>query len=253
MIAACSSSTPAKKSASKKTTTAQSQSSTTTLPGTTTTAPAPGSTTTVAHATSTTSASSKNSSSVTQPSTNPCQYTTPGAALSSSCDTQTPALQLQGAGANSINPFFEQAFYYYNKANSNVSVNFNPSGSSVGVTDIEQNTVQFADSEIPIAVPASGTGGTILQLPVDLGGVAISYNVPGLAGGLQMNGATLSGIFLGTITNWNQVPGVSTNLAIVPVHRADSSGPGYDLDQYLIDTSPTWSSAVGGKAIDELA
>jgi phosphate transport system substrate-binding protein len=35
------------------------------------------------------------------------------------------------------------------------------------------------------------------------------------------------------------------HLAIVPVFRADTSGPGYDLDQYLIDTSPAWTSAIG--------
>ena len=29
------------------------------------------------------------------------------------------------------------------------------------------------------------------------------------------------------------------------MHRADSSGPGYDLDQYLIDTAPSWVSAIG--------
>ncbi len=27
--------------------------------------------------------------------------------------------------------------------------------------------------------------------------------------------------------------------------RADTSGPGYDLDQYLIDTSPAWTAAIG--------
>ena len=34
---------------------------------------------------------------------------------------------------------------------------------------------------------------------------------------------------------------------IVPVHRADSSGPGYDLDQYLIDTGGSaWTSSTAG-------
>jgi phosphate transport system substrate-binding protein len=37
------------------------------------------------------------------------------------------------------------------------------------------------------------------------------------------------------------------NLAIVPVHRADSSGPGWDLDDYLIKTAPAWAAKVGTK------
>ncbi len=184
-----------------------------------------------------------------------CTSSAPGGVLSASCDTRTPTVQLTGAGASSISPFFTRAFYDYNQANHNVTVNYSPSGSSVGVTDIEQDTVQFGDSEVPIPAPATGTGGAILQLPVDLGGVALSYNVTGVKSGLKLDGPTLAGIFLGKITNWDDSaiaalnPKVTLpNLPIVAVHRADSSGPGYDLDQYLIDTGGSaWTTAVGTK------
>ncbi len=184
-----------------------------------------------------------------------CTSSAPGGVLSAACDTQTPAAQLTGAGANSISPFFTSVFFAYNKANPKVTVNFSPAGSSVGVTDIEQNTVQFGDSEVPIPTPASGSGGTILQIPVDLGGVALSYNVPGITSGLKLDGPTLAGIFLGKITNWDDSAIAALNpklklpnLPIVAVHRADSSGPGYDLDQYLIDTGGSpWTAAVGTK------
>lgn len=179
----------------------------------------------------------------------------PGGVLSSACDTQSPTATLTGAGANSISPFFTAAFYAYNQANHNVTVNYSPAGSSVGVTDIEQNTVQFGDSEVPIPAPATGNDGPILQIPVDLGGVALSYNVAGVKTGLKLDGPTVAGIFLGKITNWDDSviaalnPKVKLpNLPIVPVHRADSSGPGYDLDQYLIDTGgAAWTAAVGSK------
>ena len=177
-----------------------------------------------------------------------------GGALSATCDTQSPSFKLAGAGANSIQPFFTRVFYYYSQANKGVSVNYSPAGSSVGVTDIEQNTVNFGDSEIPIPTPATGTGGAIVQVPVDLGGVALSYNLPGVSGGLKLDGPTLAGIYLGTIKTWNDAaiaalnPGVSLpSTAIVPVHRADSSGPGYDLDQYLIDTGGSaWTGSAAG-------
>ncbi|MGO8687376.1 MAG: phosphate ABC transporter substrate-binding protein PstS [Candidatus Dormibacteria bacterium] len=175
--------------------------------------------------------------------------------LSATCDVSTPsAVTLNGAGANSIEPFFESVFYEYGQKDAHTTVNYSPAGSSVGVTDIQQATVDFGDSEIPMtqAQLAAATGGSILQIPVDLGGVAVSYNVPGAPKGLKLDGPTLAGIFDGTITNWDspqiaRVSGVSDlpNLAIKPVHRADASGPGYDLDQYLIDTAPTWVSATG--------
>ena len=163
------------------------------------------------------------------------------------------AVTLDGAGANSIDPFFEKVFYDYHKANPAVTVNYSPAGSSVGVADIEQRTVDFGDSEIPMAqADLAKAQGPVLQLPVDLGGIAVSYNVPGAPNGLKLDGAVLAGIFDGTIVNWDspaiaKVSGVGglPNLPIVPVHRADSSGPGWDLDQYLIKTSPAWVSKTG--------
>ena len=182
----------------------------------------------------------------------PCASNT---VLSATCDTKTQAaVTLTGAGANSIEPFFETVFYGYNQKNSQTTVNYSPAGSSVGVSDIQQGTVNFGDSEIPMTSSqlAAATGGTVLQIPVDLGGVAISYNVPGAPANLKLDGSTLAGIFDGSITNWDSpliatVSGVSNlpNLAIKPVHRADASGPGYDLDQYLIDTAPAWVTAIG--------
>lgn len=185
-----------------------------------------------------------------------CTSSAPGGTLSTACDTSTPSEQLTGAGANSIQPFFAAAFYYYGQVNRGVSVNYSPAGSSVGVTDIEQNTVQFGDSEVPIPSPATGSGGAILQFPVGLSGVALSYNVQGIGQGLKLDGPTLAGIYLGAIKSWDDAAIKALNptlslptLPIVAVHRADSSGPGYDLDQYLIDTAGSaWASAAGAKA-----
>jgi phosphate transport system substrate-binding protein len=94
--------------------------------------------------------------------------------------------------------------------------------------------------------------GTVLQLPVDLGGVAISYNIPRVRGDLKMSGQILARIFGGTLTNWDapaiaKATGVNDlpNLPIVAVHRADSSGPGWDFDRYLIETAPSWVAAIG--------
>jgi phosphate transport system substrate-binding protein len=248
VAAACSSSSPtaAKKKAYKTTvSTTASRTSTTAAPSTTTTA---------GGATTTTTATPVAHTATTAPKASATACSTSGGALSAACDTQSPSFKLAGAGANSIQPFFTRVFYYYSQANKGVSVNYSPAGSSVGVTDIQQNTVNFGDSEIPIKTPASGTAGNILQVPVDLGGVALSYNLPGVSGGLKLDGPTLAGIYLGKITQWNDSaiaalnPGVSLpSTTIVPVRRADSSGPGYDLDQYLISTGGSaWTSSAAG-------
>jgi phosphate transport system substrate-binding protein len=177
----------------------------------------------------------------------------PGITAGRALNVASGALTLNGAGANSIAPLFEQVFYDYHRSHPSVTVNYQPAGSSVGVSDIQQRTVDFGDSEIPMSYKELAKAhGTVLQLPVDLGGIAVSYNVPGAPKGLKLNGAVLAGIFTGTITNWAspaiaKVSGVNNlpNLRIVPVHRADSSGPGWDLDEYLIKTSPEWFFKIG--------
>jgi phosphate transport system substrate-binding protein len=192
----------------------------------------------------------------TSGSTGACTSSAPGGVLGGDCNTKTPSLKLTGAGANSIQPFYERVFYYYNQANKGVSVDYSPVGSSVGVTDIQQNTVQFGQSEIPLPSPATGTAGTILQIPVDLGGVAVSYNIPGVGPGLKLDGPTLAGIYTGAVKDWDDPAIAALNsgvklphLSIVAVHRADSSGPGYDLDQYLISTAgAAWTAKGGVKA-----
>src|ERR1700678_2967087 len=88
--------------------------------------------------------------------------------LASGASAGAPALRV--AGANSIGPFFQAVFYAYHQANPKVTINYDPAGSSVGVTDIQEDTVAFGDSEIPMAAKdLAKAKGTVLQVPVDLG------------------------------------------------------------------------------------
>jgi phosphate transport system substrate-binding protein len=156
---------------------------------------------------------------------------------------------LTGVGSSSIQLFYGLVLYQYSHLNKSVSVNYSPGGSGPGVTAIEQNTASFGQSEIPMtAAQQSASQGPVLQVPVDLGGIAISYNEPCASREhpLRLSGTQLAEIYLRQITNWHQLAAAcpkSDN--IIPVFRSDTSGPGYDLDQYLIDTSPAWVKATG--------
>jgi phosphate transport system substrate-binding protein len=257
IAAACGSSSPSasKKSSGTHTEASGSNKSTTTTTsgtGTTTTTTTGGATTTTtAAAAQVTPTTAKAAATTTTTAAAP---STPGGSLSSNT-TSTPATTLTGIGASSIQPFYGKVLYEYNQLNHGVSVNFTGSGSGPGVTAIEQDTANFGQSEVPMtAAQLAASKGPVLQVPVDLGGVAISYHVSGVAG-LKLNGPVLAQIYLRTITNWNDPaiaalnPGVNLpNENIVPVFRSDTSGPGYDLDQYLIDTSPAWTTAIGATA-----
>ena len=62
----------------------------------------------------------------------------------------------------------------------------------------------------------------------------------------------MAGIFLGTITKWNdsalaaENPDISLpNKEIVSVHRSDGSGTTYIFTNYLSKVSPDWQSQIG--------
>ena len=125
-------------------------------------------------------------------------------------------------------------------------------GSGTGIADISAGTVDFGASDAPMnATQAAGCSGCI-EIPWALSATTLSYNIPGLTKQLHLDANTIAGIFLGTLTNWDDPtiaalnPGVTLpNLAITPVHRSDGSGDTYAFTNYLSDVSPTFASQVG--------
>ena len=97
-------------------------------------------------------------------------------------------------------------------------------------------------------------GGEIVHVPTALGAIVPSYNIPDLGTGtkLKFTGDTLAGIFLGTITKWNDPKLVAdnpnlvrVNQDIVVVHRSDGSGTTFGWTDYLSTVNKDWSQQVG--------
>jgi phosphate transport system substrate-binding protein len=165
-------------------------------------------------------------------------------------DLKAPGGTLNASGSTFVQPFFSKAFYTYTAKNQALHVNYQGVGSGAGITAFEAGTVDFAASDVPMGasdlakVPASA--GQVVQIPDILGGVSISYNLPGVTKRVRLDAATLAGIFSGTIKTWNasQIealnPGVTLpSHPIVPEVRADSSGTTYIFTDYLTTAVPT--------------
>ncbi len=165
-------------------------------------------------------------------------------------DLKAPAGSLNASGSTFVQPFFTSAFYAYTGKNQGLQVNYQGVGSGAGITAFESGTVAFAASDVPMSasdlakVPASS--GPVVQIPDILGGVSISYNLPGVTARIKLDGPTLAGIFDGSITMWNAAqiaalnPGVTLPAhAITPEVRADSSGTTYIFSDYLQSANPT--------------
>jgi phosphate transport system substrate-binding protein len=178
---------------------------------------------------------------------------TTGGTSTVSCPSTT---SLSGTGSSFDNPLFTKMFSAYANDKCNVQVTYTATGSGAGVSQLLAGTVDFGatDAYITDAQAATSTKGTILNVPVTIGAVAISYNVPelGTTSHLQLTGDTLAKIFLGTITTWNDPAIAASNSGvtlpsakIIVVHRSDGSGTTGILSHYLSAVSPTWMTKVG--------
>ena len=161
------------------------------------------------------------------------------------------SIHLTGAGSTFDAPFFATAFNAYGQTHP-LAVRYDAAGSGAGIARFAANQVDFGATDVPMndveLAAANRNGSGVLQLPILLGGVAITYNLgSGFSSPLQLDGPTLASIFLGKITRWNDPaiaalnPGVKLpDLAITPVHRSDSSGTNYIFTDYLSSVSTDW-------------
>ena len=166
----------------------------------------------------------------------------------------TTTVRLTGAGSTFDAPFFTKAFAAYQQARPGVSVNYAAVGSSAGISRFAAGTVNFGATDVPASTTdlAAARGGAAVQVPVDLGGISVAYNVLTLNGALKLTGPVLAQIFLGQITRWNDPaitalnPGAQLpDTYITVVHRADGSGTTYIFSDYLSHVSTAWATKVG--------
>ncbi|BAY13565.1 phosphate ABC transporter substrate-binding protein PstS [Calothrix sp. NIES-2098] len=165
----------------------------------------------------------------------------------------TKTVSLIGAGASFPAPLYQRWIADYNQRNPNVEINYQSLGSSVGVQQLIDGTVDFAASDIGITrEQAAKVKRGVIALPMTAGSVVLAYNLPEITTVLKLSRQAYTGIFLGKITNWNDPQIALTNrgvklpnLAIKVVHRSDGSGTTSVLTQHLSAINPEWKSKVG--------
>jgi phosphate transport system substrate-binding protein len=164
--------------------------------------------------------------------------------------------QVNGAGATFPAPLYLKWFQEYHN-DGGPAVNYQAVGSGAGIKDITAHAVDFGASDAPMNAAEMAAAPGILHIPTVAGAVVIAYNIPKIGPGLSFSSSVIADIFLGKITKWND-PAIAKinhginlpNLAIAPVHRADSSGTNNIFTTYLSDVSSEWSSSVGaGKSV----
>ncbi|MET1051259.1 MAG: phosphate ABC transporter substrate-binding protein PstS [Mycetocola sp.] len=182
-------------------------------------------------------------------------------AASGTSDEGTSDLQgtLVGGGASSQQSAQEAWVAAFQGTNPDVTIEYDPAGSGAGRdtfiaggssfagSDRAFNDEEVAADEFASCVPGTG----IVELPAYISPIAVIFNLEGIDT-LNLDAATVAGIFAGTITNWNDDAIASQNedaelpdLAITAVHRADDSGTTENFTDYLNVVAPdvwTWEA-----------
>jgi phosphate transport system substrate-binding protein len=98
---------------------------------------------------------------------------------------------------------------------------------------------------------ANFKGKQVLYFPVQIGPIAIAYNLSGISD-LKLDAPTVAGIFSGTIKTWND-PAIKAlnsganlpSTPIVLVVRSDSSGTTQNFTKFLTEAAPSWTLGSG--------
>ncbi|MBL7997215.1 MAG: phosphate ABC transporter substrate-binding protein PstS [Candidatus Kapabacteria bacterium] len=165
-------------------------------------------------------------------------------------------LQINGAGATFPYVLYSKWFEVY-KNKTGIQFNYQSIGSGGGIKQITEGTVDFGASDgamtdEQIATAKSKQGRDILHIPMTLGAVVLTFNVPGVTTKLKLKPAVIPDIFAGIIKKWNDPrikesnPGVTLpDMAIIVVHRSDGSGTTAIFTDYLCKVSGYWQKTYG--------
>jgi phosphate transport system substrate-binding protein len=174
-------------------------------------------------------------------------------ALAVPAGAQSSTVLINAAGATFPYPIYSKWFDVYHNLHPDIQINYQSQGSGAGIRQLLAGTVDFGASDVTMSdEQLSQAKFKILHFPTVLGAVVPTYNIPGVAGELNFTEKALAGIYLGTITKWNDSEitkaNPSVNLPsddIVVVHRSDGSGTSYIWTDFLSKISDAWKKKVG--------
>lgn len=150
----------------------------------------------------------------------------------------------------------------FQTANPDVTITYEPSGSGAGRESFQAGAFPFIgsdrafnDEEIAAGgFGACADGSGIIELPTYISPIAVIFKLDGVDS-INLDAATVAGMFAGTITTWNDPAIAATNpgvtlpdTAVTPVHRQDDSGTTENFTDYLYQAAPSvWTSEPDGE------
>ncbi len=152
-------------------------------------------------------------------------------------------VDLLGAGATFPQPLYEKMFAEF-KMETGIKTGYHGIGSGGGIFRLKNKQTDFGATDI--IVNNKDFSEDIVHIPICMGAVAITYNLPANPQ-INFTPEVLTAIFTEDITNWNDKkltdlnPDiVLPNQRILVVNRSDESGTTNIFNDYLCKVSNKW-------------
>jgi phosphate transport system substrate-binding protein len=161
--------------------------------------------------------------------------------------------ELKASGASFPDAYYQEVIGAFKEKASDLTINYNATGSSTGKKQFGQGLVDFAGTDSTVKPEKDGVQeGTFLYVPTVAAPITISYNLQGVDK-LQLSPDTLAKIFSAQIKTWND-PAIAAdnsgvnlpNTPITVAHRSDGFGTTSNFTKYLAAAAPsTWKLGSG--------
>jgi phosphate transport system substrate-binding protein len=192
------------------------------------------------------------------------------AACGSSPGGPPPDVSLAGAASSSVHtlsetgsslmaPLFALWAPAYHARFSQVTLRTVSSSSGEGISSAAAGRADIGASDAFLSPATLAKYSHLVNIPLAVAALMVVYNVPGVgaSGHLRLDGSVLARIFSGKVGRWDDPAIAALNpdvklpgAAIVPVHRADSSGSTFLFTSYLNAQDPSgWSSSLIGTTV----
>jgi phosphate transport system substrate-binding protein len=163
------------------------------------------------------------------------------------------SVQLVGVGGTFPQPIYSRWFEEYKKLHPDIDLHYLPLGSGQGIQDVTSGQTDYGGTDAPLSDKQLAEAAVkVLHFPTVVSGVVPIYNILGVKDSLKFTPQVLAGIYLGSVTEWNDTaisrvnPGIQFPVGrIVVIHTANGRGTTYIWSDYLSKVSPEWKSHVG--------
>lgn len=167
---------------------------------------------------------------------------------------QSPlSVSLIGIGGTFPQAIYSKWFEEFGKLHRGVDFHYLPQGSGEGIQNVTSGQTDYGATDAPLNDKQLAEAAVkVLHFPTVVSGVVPIYNIAGVSDSVRFTPQALAGIYLGSITEWND-PAISLVNPriqfpagrIVVIHTANGRGTTYIWSDYLSKVSPEWKAHVG--------